>query len=59
MSEAHYGEKYEKLIIVIMSTVILLSLIGVVSMIRHYTPDCKASYMTYCGDENNHSETPH
>ena len=48
MSEQEYGEKYEKPIIVVMSALILLSIIGVVAMIRAYTPECKPSYHTYC-----------
>lgn len=57
MSESDYGEKYEKSIIVAMSLLILLSIVGVVVMIKAYTPPCKASYMTYCPD--NHKASDH
>ncbi|MDA9951777.1 hypothetical protein N9D31_04275 [Oligoflexaceae bacterium] len=56
MSE-EYGEKYEKMIIVTMSAAIILSLAAVTWMIVHYTPDCKPSISTYCGEMD--TSNPH
>jgi len=50
MSDHDYGDRFEKPIIFAMSAIIILSIVGVVALIKTYTPPCKPSYETYCPD---------
>jgi radical SAM superfamily enzyme len=43
-----YADKYDNMIIIVMSIVIVLSLAGVIALNVAYRPDCVPSYETYC-----------
>jgi hypothetical protein len=51
-----YGTELETPVIVIMSIIIVASLLAVTWMIKHYTPECRHSDFTYCGEP---ASTPH
>ncbi|MCY4381310.1 MAG: hypothetical protein OXC40_07080 [Proteobacteria bacterium] len=50
---SHYGEPFELWIVILMSTLIILSFVGVGWLWHHYSPSCQVMEYTYCPENNN------